>query len=48
MLIKKDEADHMYCPFKFSKPASKDIRANKSRMDMRRYRLYGMANSRGI
>jgi hypothetical protein len=25
MLIKKDEANHMYCPFKFSKPASKEL-----------------------
>ena len=25
MLIKKDEANQMYCPFKFSKPASKEL-----------------------
>jgi hypothetical protein len=24
MLVKKDEAKKMYCPFKFSKPASKE------------------------
>jgi len=30
LLIQKDEANHMYCPFKFSKACQARNRANKS------------------
>ena len=49
MLVKKGEANRMYCPFKFSKPASKELgQINPEWICERRPRLYGMAKNRGI